>query len=955
MTGKLFASAVAAASLFASCGAFQSSHTTRAHRAYVSRCRGTRSRVRCSASQEPPPGEPPRQKKELSFSSILKAIDKDHYREASESCTYLAAERKGTATTAAVEGNKEGNKERFIQPPRRRGLTDSAVVALRQAASSYFEANRDGPNNGALGRERVQLDAILGANLADFMNELNDTLQESVYTSIRSNWEDHQAFMDDSSLLSVTSATVFAGGGYAGARPAMTSLERDAGLFTVHIDLGGRDDIPGGNDAHGAIYADSLIGGMELPIFGPLMPGEMVIHRASERTSAIIVPAAIHDLAAKGMHSLDNHARRSIFKAAESSRHYALRLVVTARRENNDDSLTPEAPAEERSYWLRSIARFSDDRLRYLTLAGLMDSSDPETHLWLGFDYMSSDGNTNPGQRLRDLNKAVFHLQRASILSPNDPRVQYQLATALSAKMQCEEAVEDDILPVIEALERSTECESAAVKLGVSSVQDLLVGLNGLSENLCRIGDFNRALGSIDRWAEASSVRSNLAIEDLASQDDGACPEFESITANGGEGDTCRVFVRTRGDIAVFEPNDIRRLRLAADNMFASGLQTSRYTMQYEGNSEIHLDDLCASDPVLKGRIDTILQQKIYPLVRSAFADYGDTPVGPLCVYDSIFVRYNGDKAKAAGKIGASQPLHQDGGIYSVNIALNSHEDDDQNGCGFTGGGTFFERLSLCDNAVERPVGPGHAIIHATTQRHAGAPTTSGIRDILVIFLSARKPLELNVGSPWAIERGMRLQSIGKQLRRDKLIPCLQLASNNDPTNSEQRYWLGVHLIQGDMADTSENRWREICGGVEFLEDSIQLNPSDARAHYHLGMAISTRHKYAMRTRRADELPPPKEAAESMIHALETAISLERRCLLYNCPNGINIGAAYLALGDFMLRLKSFDKAMSYLNLVEGAIQESGDAEEEWAKGMMDEVTSMMNFCNEEMAIIPKT
>ena len=104
------------------------------------------------------------------------------------------------------------------------------------------------------------------------------------------------------------------------------------------------------------------------------------------------------------------------------------------------------------------------------------------------------------------------------------------------------------------------------------------------------------------------------------------------------------------------------------------------------GNSEVHLDDLCASDPVLKVRIDNILQQKIYPLVRSAFADDGESPVGPLCVYDSIFVRYNGDKAKAAGKIGASQPLHQDGGIYSVNIALNSHKDDDQNGFGVTGG-----------------------------------------------------------------------------------------------------------------------------------------------------------------------------------------------------------------------------------------------------------------------------
>jgi len=415
------------------------------------------------------------------------------------------------------------------------------------------------------------------------MDELNDTLVESVYTSIRSNWEDHQAFMDDSALLSVTSATVFAGGGHAGARPTMTSLERDAGLFTVHIDLGGCDDIPGDSNAHGAIYADSLIGDMELPIIGPLKPGEIVIHESSERTSAIIVPAAIHDLAAEGMHSLDNPARRGIFKAAESSRHYALRLVVTTRIENADASFTPEAPVAERSYRLRSIARFSDDRLRYLTFAGLMDSSDPENHLWMGFDYMSSDGNNNPGQRLSDLNKAVFHLQRASILSPNDPRVQFQLATALSAKMQCEETAEDDILPVIEALERSAECESATVKLGVSSVQDLSVGLNGLSENLCRIGDFKRALGSIDLWAEASSVRSNLAIEDLTSQESHARPEFEWITAKGGEGDTCKVAVRTLGDIAVFGPEDIRALRSAADKRFASGLQTSRYTMQYEG------------------------------------------------------------------------------------------------------------------------------------------------------------------------------------------------------------------------------------------------------------------------------------------------------------------------------------------------------------------------------------
>jgi hypothetical protein len=144
--------------------------------------------------------------------------------------------------------------------------------------------------------------------------------------------------------------------------------------------------------------------------------------------------------------------------------------------------------------------------------------------------------------------------------------------------------------------------------------------------------------------------------------------------------------------------------------------------MQYVGNSEVHLDDLCANDPVLKERMDHILRNKVYPLIRAAFSDEdgAEAPAGPLCVYDSIFVRYNGDEAKQAGLTGASQPLHQDGGIYSVNIALNSHKDDSENG--FTGGGTFFEGLADDDNisCVQRPVSPGHAILHHTTARHAG-------------------------------------------------------------------------------------------------------------------------------------------------------------------------------------------------------------------------------------------
>ena len=80
----------------------------------------------------------------------------------------------------------------------------------------------------------------------------------------------------------------------------------------------------------------------------------------------------------------------------------------------------------------------------------------------------------------------------------------------------------------------------------------------------------------------------------------------------------------------------------------------------YTGNSEVHLDDLCASDPILKTRIDTILNEKIYPLVRATIGQESDNhipPQGSLCVYDSILVRYNGEKARAAGRVGASQPL----------------------------------------------------------------------------------------------------------------------------------------------------------------------------------------------------------------------------------------------------------------------------------------------------------
>ena len=231
-----------------------------------------------------------------------------------------------------------------------------------------------------------------------------------------------------------------------------------------------------------------------------------------------------------------------------------------------------------------------------------------------------------------------------------------------------------------------------------------------------------------------------------------------------------------------------------------------------------------------------------------------------------------------------------------------------------------------------------------------GAPTTSGIRDILVIFLTARHPEDMSkADNTYRIERPMRLQTIAKQLPREKLIPSLELARQNDPTNSEMSYWLGVHLLQGDSSDVSDLRWNEICYGVDTLRTATELNPTDARAHYHLGMSIATRHKYAMQTRRVHLLPPPGEAAAALINAFETAIELENVCIEAGCKNGINLPAAYFALGDFMGRLKNHHKALEYLSQVESAISTSGDTEEDWAKSMLEEVSAVTNFCKAEL------
>eukprot|EP00577_Skeletonema_sp_RCC1716_P001218 CAMPEP_0113379404 /NCGR_PEP_ID=MMETSP0013_2-20120614/4206_1 /TAXON_ID=2843 ORGANISM="Skeletonema costatum, Strain 1716" /NCGR_SAMPLE_ID=MMETSP0013_2 /ASSEMBLY_ACC=CAM_ASM_000158 /LENGTH=883 /DNA_ID=CAMNT_0000261673 /DNA_START=261 /DNA_END=2912 /DNA_ORIENTATION=- /assembly_acc=CAM_ASM_000158 len=860
-------------------------------------------------------------------------------------------------------------------------LSDEATSALRTTAQRYFEKIRDS-NNGAWGMEQVDLDELFSTDAesdVSWKKELDDALTQNIYPLIRSGWPSHDALSGNNKpVLTVTSATLVTGWGCPGGKATLTPLDRDAGLFVAHIDLGNDGQVANtaseDTPVMGALYLESLIDDD-----GPLKPGQMVVHRSNESTSAIVVPSDIHSLEQKHKSSLDTVSRRQILKAAERTRHYALRLVLTTKTESNDETDIPEAPSEERSYRLRETSRLLDSRMQYLTLASEVDLNDAENHLRLGINYLvkiSSDNQLGLDEQSY-IDKAVFHFEKAAALCPTDARTHSQLATALRAKLEYEQRLHmegadrdyDSLESVYlnrmrDALERSVQLGSAAVRVCANGIDDLSLSLHKLAETLCRMGELDAALDVIDKWAECGSLRSALAVEDKNHQHQSPIPSFKWIQAQGDDDTNTTILNRrdialtTVGDLRVFEPADVSLLRAAADKHFAqtAGQQTSRYTMQYEGNSEVHLDDLCSADPDLKLRIDRILQEKVYPLVRAAFGEDEDEPEpkGSICVYDSIFVRYNAEQAKAAGLRGASQPLHQDGGIYSVNIALNEHLDDSENG--FTGGGTFFEALTVGDgdDYIQRPSAPGHAIIHKTTQRHAGAPTTSGVRDILVIFLTARQPEKSEIEEvTWRVERAMRLTPLAKQLSREKLISCLKLATKNDPTSHALPYALGVHLTQeGDMNDPSDERWEEICQGVESFERSIVLNPADARAHYNLGMALSDRHKYAMRTRRMHLLPPPQEAAESLINALETAIQLEIKCDEAGCSNGINIAEAFLTLGDFVLRLKNFDLARLYLNQVEECIKGVGDTGEDWAQSMLQQVSAMLDYIHENEAIV---
>ena len=139
--------------------------------------------------------------------------------------------------------------------------------------------------------------------------------------------------------------------------------------------------------------------------------------------------------------------------------------------------------------------------------------------------------------------------------------------------------------------------------------------------------------------------------------------------------------------------------------------------------SHVPTTDCAVEDiPSLIPWLRRLLSSRIYPLIEACFpllADGSRLLASRLRVHDAFIVRYD----SALGSV--ALPEHSDTSAVSVSLSLSSEEDGE-----YRGGGLWLEQVA---QAVSAP--RGCCTIFAGPLRHGGAPITSGVRMILVLFL----------------------------------------------------------------------------------------------------------------------------------------------------------------------------------------------------------------------------
>lgn len=129
-----------------------------------------------------------------------------------------------------------------------------------------------------------------------------------------------------------------------------------------------------------------------------------------------------------------------------------------------------------------------------------------------------------------------------------------------------------------------------------------------------------------------------------------------------------------------------------------------------------------------------LLPDIAYPFLASSFGfALPRTANKSFCVTDAFVVKYDASAGQrflkphrdGSGQLGSAT-------VFSFNVALNSSDE-------YEGGGTYFRRLEgngTAESAGSVRSQKGHILAHSSALWHGGHPITSGVRYILVAFVS---------------------------------------------------------------------------------------------------------------------------------------------------------------------------------------------------------------------------
>jgi len=217
---------------------------------------------------------------------------------------------------------------------------------------------------------------------------------------------------------------------------------------------------------------------------------------------------------------------------------------------------------------------------------------------------------------------------------------------------------------ILHDLGEAVRLERIATNKGFRHCKNLETALRSLGLVLLMLGRKQECMSTVAEQHYWLSRQMPFALEDKGKA--AIIPNFDWIHGVASNGEKRRVLLKTNDlDRPILQPNEIEVILEAVDRQRQlSSEETSRFTMQYSGNADFHLSDLCQVDPEVQDIVDSMLQTKLYPLVRRAFGS--TVPSAPLCVYDALVVRYDSDEAIRNGKEGASLPLVSWQGIERV-------------------------------------------------------------------------------------------------------------------------------------------------------------------------------------------------------------------------------------------------------------------------------------------------